>query len=109
LKVRNNTPILPNEMSNGMSILEKVIDKAPELLFEIDELVTPTKINEENPEITLELIKKMVDWDRRKKRLKPHHFKMMLDIVNGKEELTSQNKKYCLINFQLVSKFGFKI
>lgn len=109
LKVRNNSPILANEMSNGISIIEKVIDKAPELFFEIDELVEASKTNGKDPEITLELIKKMVDWDRSKKRLKPHHFRMMFDIVNGKEELTSQNKKYCLMNFYLISKYGFKI
>jgi hypothetical protein len=107
LKVRNNSPILANEMSNGISIIEKVIDKAPELLFEIDELVESSKTNGKDPEITLELIKKMVDWDRSKKRLKPHHFRMMFDIVNGKEELSSQNKKYCLMNFHFISKYGF--
>ena len=108
LKIRNNSPILANEMSNGISIIEKVIDKAPELFFEIDELVEASKTNGKDPEITLELIKKMVDWDRSKKRLKPHHFRMMFDIVNGKEELTSQNKKYCLMNFHFISKYGFK-
>ena len=108
LKVRNNSPILANEMSNGISIIEKVIDKAPELLFEIDELVESSKTNGKDPEITLELIKKMVDWDRSKKRLKPHHFRMMFDIVNGKEDLSSQNKKYCLMNFHFISKYGFK-
>ena len=84
LKVRNNSPILANEISNGISIIEKVIDKAPELFFEIDELVESSKSNGKDPEITLELIKKMVDWDRKNKRLKPHHFRMMFDIVNGK-------------------------
>ena len=108
LKVRNNSPILANEMSNGISIIEKVIDKAPELFFEIDELVEASKTNGKDPEITLELIKKMVDWDRSKKRLKPHHFRMMFDIVNGKEDLSSQNKKYCLMNFHFISKYGFK-
>ncbi len=109
LKVRNNTPILVNEISNGISIIEKVIDKAPELLFEIDELGDPAKNNRKDPEITLELIKKMVAWDKSKKRLKPHHFRMMFDIINDKEELSSQNKKYCLMNFHFISKYGFKI
>lgn len=110
LKVRNNSGILSNEITNGISIIEKVIDKAPELLFEIDELVEPNQNNKgKAPEITLELIKKMVDWDKKNKRLKPHHFRMMFDIVNGKEELTQQNKKYCMMNFQVISKYGFKI
>ena len=45
-------------MSNGISIIEKVIDKAPELFFEIDELVESPKSNGKDPKITLELIKK---------------------------------------------------
>lgn len=109
LKVRNNSTILANEMANGIAIIDKVIDKAPELLFEIDDLVESSKTNGNTPEITLELIKKMVDWDRKNKRLKPHHFRMMFDIVNGTEELTSRNKKYCLMNFLSISKYGFKI
>ena len=109
LKVRNNSTLLSNEITNGIIIIDKVIDKAPELLFEIEELDESNKTsNEKAPEITLELIKKMVDWDRKNKRLKPHHFKMMFDIINGKEQLTTQTKKYCQFNFQFLSKYGFK-
>jgi hypothetical protein len=109
-KVRSTSNILPNEVSYGISILEIVIAKAPELLFDADELSEPTIVNKtDDPEITLELIKKMVQWDRTNKRLKPHHFRMMFDIMNGKENLTPQNKKYCLLNFQFISKLGFRI
>ncbi len=108
LKVRNNSAILANEMTNGIGIIEKVIDKAPELLFEIDELVEQTaKINGKDPEITLELLKKMVDWDRRNKRLRPHHFRMMLNIINGTSPLTEQAKKFALINLKQLKKHGF--
>lgn len=109
LKVRNNLSLLSSEISNGISILESVIDKEPSLLFEIDEL-DELEIKNENkePEINLELIKSMIDWDRKNKRLKPHHFKMMIDIMNGIEQLTPQNKKYCLMNFHFISKYGFK-
>jgi hypothetical protein len=101
---------LPNEISHGIAILEKVIDKAPELLFDMDELSEPTLVNKpQDPEITLELIKSMVQWDRVNKRLKNHHFKMMYDIMNEKVKLTPQNKKYCLINYHFISKWGFKI
>jgi hypothetical protein len=110
LKVRANANILHSEISHGIAILEKVIDKAPELLFEMDELSEATIVNKpQDPEITLELIKLMVQWDRVNKRLKNHHFKMMYDIMNDKEKLTPQNKKYCLMNFYFISKWGFKI
>lgn len=109
LKVRNGSSFLPNEISNGVSIIEKVIINAPELLFDIDEAqdnFNSTILNE--PEISLSLIKKMVDWDRSHKRLKPHHFRMMFDIINGKEQLTVQTKKYCLMNYRFLIKYGFK-
>jgi hypothetical protein len=109
-KVRSTSNILPNEVSYGISILEIVIAKAPELLFDADELAEPITTNKtDDPEMTLDLIKKMVQWDRTNKRLKPHHFKMMFDIMNGKENLTPQNKKYCLMNFQFISKWGFRV
>ena len=110
LKIRGNSNILPNEISHGISILDTVITKAPELLFDTDELSEPTSVyKNEDPEITLELVKKMVQWDRVNKRLKPHHFRMMFDIMDDKEKLTPQNKKYCLMNFNFISKYGFKI
>ena len=110
LKVRNSSNILPNEISNGIAIIEKVIENASELLFEIDELPEYSELNNfKDPEITLDLIRKMVEWDRANKRLKPHHFRMMFEIVNGREQLTAQNKKYCLMNYHFISKYGFKI
>jgi hypothetical protein len=109
-KIRGNSTILQNEIANGIAILEKVIDKAPELLFEMDELPEPTTSNiPDEPEITLELIRKMVQWDRTNKRLKPHHFRLMFEIMNDPDKLTPQNKKYCLMNFHFISKWGFRI
>lgn len=112
LKIRNNSNLLPNEISNGIVILEKIIDKAPELLYAVDEFQTITTTNKtedtEDTEITLDLLRKMVQWDRVNKRLKPYHFRLMFDILNDKQKLTLQNKKYCLINFNYISKYGFK-
>ena len=83
LKVRSNSPILANEISNGISIIDYVIEKAPGLLFEIDEYIESSN-NNKDPEITLELVRKMVDWDRINKNLKPYHFRMMFDIAMAK-------------------------
>jgi hypothetical protein len=110
LKARGNSNMLPNEISYGIAILEIVIDKAPELLFEMDELSESIDPNKpEDPEMTIEIIRKMVQWDKVNKRLKSHHFKMMFDILNDPGKLTPQNKKYCLMNFHFISKWGFKI
>jgi uncharacterized protein YlzI (FlbEa/FlbD family) len=40
LKVKNNSPILDNEIINGINIIEKVVEKAPELLLFTDESYT---------------------------------------------------------------------
>jgi hypothetical protein len=109
-KVRNNANLLPGEVSYGNAILDIVISKSPELLFDDDEVSDPPSIYKKgDPEITLELIQKMVSWDKKNKRLKPHHFRLMFDILNGQKELTPQNKKYCLMNYQYISKWGFHL
>jgi hypothetical protein len=110
VKVRNNSNLIPGEVSSGNAILDIVISKSPELLFDEDEISEPTsKYEKGDPEITMDLIQRMVSWDKKNKRLKPHHFRLMYDILNGKKELTTQNKKYCLINYRFISRLGFNI
>ncbi|MDE3235486.1 MAG: AIPR family protein [Bacteroidota bacterium] len=112
VKVKSFSKLTDYERISGCKILDIVIENASDLLEDVDEINesinTPSQ-NTTPPEITLDVIKKMVDWDRKNKRLKPHHFRLMFDIVNGKEELTEQNKKYCLMNYNFISKYGFKI
>ena len=61
------------------------------------------------PKITIDLIKKMVAWERKNKKLKDYQFKMMWNIVEEKEVLTENKKRYCLFDFQFISKYAFKI
>jgi len=77
-------------------------------LYDIDELNAEQKHNN-SPEVDMELIKKMVAWDRRNKKLKDYQFTMMWNLAEGKEVLTDLKKKYCLMNFHTISKYGFKI
>ena len=85
------------------------MDNAPEILFDIDEL--PEQDNRQHDvetEITLELVKKMVQWDRKNKKLKDHHFRFMWDLVEGRIPFDSRAKKYAKLNLQNLLKFGFK-
>lgn len=108
LKIRNNSPILANEITNGIGIIEKVIDDAPELFFNIDELVEPKlKYNEKVPEITLELLKKIIQWDKKKKKLKDFEFIFMKELAEGKKPFTDHNKKIAYWNLAKVKKHGF--
>ena len=109
-RVKTDSRLLDNERIIGIKILDIVITKAPELLFDIDEINEQQKQEKNNlPEIDLDLIKKMVVWDRKNKKLKDYQFTMMWNIVEGKEVLTENKKRYCLFNFQFISKYGFKI
>lgn len=107
-RVKNNSQISDSERINGLAILDIVIDKAAELLFEIDDL-PEKKIGEGNErEITMDLVRRMVEWDRKNKKLKDHHFKYMLDITRSDNKLTEQSKKYILMNYKTLLRFGFK-
>ncbi len=108
-RVRTNSKVLDNERIMGMKILDTVINKAPELLYDVDQLNSELKQNNNNPEVDIELIKKMVAWDRKNKKLKDYQFTMMWNLVEGKEVLTDLKKKYCLMNFHFISKYGFKV
>jgi hypothetical protein len=107
-RVRSNTTISDKERSAGILILDTVINHAPELLFEIDDLQPTNNTLTDEPEVTLDLIKKMVEWDKKNKRLKDHHFKFMLEIVKGNAQLNDRAKKYAAMNYKTLLRFGFK-
>ena len=108
-KIRTKAALPLNEIKSGLQILEKVIDNKPELLFDIDDAdLQPQTTKNDEVEITIELLNKMLQWDRKNKRLQLHHFKMMDDIVKGIDPLTELKKKYCRYNLQYISKYGFK-
>lgn len=103
-KVRNGSKISDYERTAGIRVIDLVIEKAPDILLQIDEAVTETEV-----EITLEVVKKIVEWDRRNKKLKDYQFKVMWDVANGKAPLTEQAKKYASWNLKFVERFGFKV
>jgi hypothetical protein len=108
-RVRTNSKLSENERIVGLKVLDTVIEKAPEVLFDADDIAETEATNKsKDPEITLELINKMIQWDRKNKRLKVYQFSLLFDIANGKASLTPLNKKYCLMNYHFICKWGFK-
>lgn len=108
-RVRNNTKISDYERVSGIRIIATVIESAPEILFEIDDMESISTKNETHIEdVNLGMIKRMVDWDRKNRRLKDHHFKYMLDLVAGKIAINEQAKRYVKLNLQHLRKFGYK-
>lgn len=57
--------------------------------------------------ITIELVQKMVDWDRRKRVLKDWQWKVMDDVVKGKRQLDDRMKYGFYSNLKRLRSKGF--
>ena len=108
-RVRNNTRISDQERQTGIMILDLVIEKAPELLDEIDELSELQNPLPKKQAITIDVIKKIVKWDKKNKRLKGFEYIFMSELAEGKKTLTDKNKLIAELNLAKVNKFGFKV
>jgi hypothetical protein len=108
-RVRNKTKITDFERRAGISILDLVIEKAPQLLDRIDELNDKAneKMQNEKSDITIELIRKIVHWDKKNNILRDFEFKFMLDLAEGRKLLSERNRFIVGLNLNKVKKFGF--
>jgi hypothetical protein len=107
-RIRNSSKISDYERQTAIAILEEVIQKEPNLLTGIDEINESRKnLKQEKPEITMELIGKIVQWDKKNKRLRVPDFVFMTDLMKGNRPLTDRNKSIALLNLAKVKKFGF--
>ena len=113
-RVANNRQFSEIERQFGIEVLDFVINEAPKLLYETDEffeqeIIQQQQVNQNKIEINLDLIKRMVDFDKKKRVLKDHHFKVMLQIVKSEQPLTNTNKKFVEMNLQRLKNYGFKV
>lgn len=107
-RIRTNSKISDYERKTGLNILEIVINKAPSLLEQIDDLIVLEKeLIKNQVEVTFDLIKSMIEWDRVKKRLKIHEFKFLFNLFEAKKPLSEYNKKIVLLNYEKLKKYGF--
>jgi hypothetical protein len=110
-RVKNNSAISEYERTSGIKILDSVIENEPEILFEIDEITSQSTSDKTAliaEEITLELIKRMVEWDKKNKKLKDHHYAYMRNILDNKIPLGDQAKRYIKLNLDFLKKVGFR-
>jgi hypothetical protein len=85
--------ITDTERNIGLKIIDIVRDTAPEILYEIDSL-SLEDMSKNNPveiEISLEVVKKLVSWDKKNKRLKDHEYLIMAELAEGKRSMTTKN------------------
>lgn len=107
-RIRNNSKITDFERQTGTAILDLVIEKAPELIEQIDELNEANSKNEDKPEITMETINKIVQWDKKCRKLKDFEYKFMENLAEGKKPLTERSKFIAGLNLAKAKKYGFQ-
>ena len=113
-KVKNNQKFSDSERSKAMAIFEIVCEHNIDLLSEADELAEPAKeeINKElqvdtDLGITVELIQKMADWDKRRRILKDWQWKVLNEVATGKRQLDSRLAWGCKKSLDILKKQGF--
>jgi hypothetical protein len=108
-RIRSKMDTSDYERRSGMKIIEIVNKVAPELLADIDIIIDKKEQrNVEEVEITLDLVKKIVEWDRRNKRLDDYQFKFMADLATGSKTWSDYHRKLAIQNLKRVQRYGFK-
>lgn len=108
-KIRNNREITDIQLNQGESILNIVAELNPELYFDMDDFFNAdNNKKEEEVEISIGLIERIVQWDKRNKRLDAYKYRFMVDLLEGKKELTDRNKFLARLNLKTAEKYGFR-
>ena len=108
-KIKSNRAITDIERNQGEIILNIIADQNPELFYDMDDFFNEEqKVEINEVEITLELIEKIVQWDKKNKRLDAFKYEFMADLLSGKKTLTERNKFLAKLNLKTIEKFGFR-
>ncbi|MFZ4400588.1 MAG: AIPR family protein [Bacteroidales bacterium] len=107
-RLRLNRELTAIEIENSHKILDIVTQISPELFYNIDEL-NENEINSINEKsiITLEIIKDIIIWDKKNRKLKGYEFQFMYNLAEGKNPLTERNLFIAELNLKKVKKYGF--
>lgn len=115
-KIKNNNKFTTNDIHRAITVYEIVCKHNIELLEEADEIAenekqssqTISKNTTPSNDITLELVQKMVDWDRRKRILENWKWNVMKEVAEGRRTLTNQMKYAFYLNLEKLKKNGFE-
>jgi hypothetical protein len=106
-RIRNKRKLSESEFQFAKKILDFTIEKAPEIFYKLDELEITENSTSEVPELTLEIIKQVVAWDKKNKVLKDYEFLFMRDVAEGRKTLSDRNKFIANLNLSKVKRHGF--
>jgi len=117
-KIKNKRPLSDNDLTRGMAIFDIVCENNIELLEEADELAEKEKseatekaqTTSTSPanDMTLELVEKMVVWDKRRRILEDWKWRTMDDVLQGKKPFTDRMKYAFYLNLDKLRKAGFE-
>ena len=120
--LKYNHKLTSATVARGMIIFDRVCEENYEILEEIDALrdeeqkenelkekerSTVKSINVNEIDIDIELIKRMVEWDRKNRVLDSWKFKIMQDVVIGLKPLTEKLKWGFRLNLKTLLMRGF--
>jgi hypothetical protein len=120
--LKYNHKLSSANVARGISIFDKVCEENYELLNGIDQMreeeleekeqkkrerQTVGNINVDEVDIDIELIKRMVEWDKRHRVLEDWKFKVMRDVSIGLKPLTDKLKWGFRLNLKLLLMRGF--
>ena len=104
-KVKNITrTVSESERQTGILILDRIVEKAPQLLDEIDEINGSNGNMSEKSEITVDTIREVLEWDKTYKKLTPFERKLMRGLESGETILTDRNLLFARICLLKVKK-----
>lgn len=64
--------------------------------------------SQQNGEITLELVQRMVNWDKSKHVLEDWKWKVMNDVIQGRKPFSDSLKYAFYLNLEILKKHGFE-
>ena len=114
-KIKFKYKFTASDIRKAIGVYETVCKNNIELLEEADAMeeqeaenatTIPSNTQPSN-DMTLELVQKMVDWDRRKRILEDWKWNVMNDVVQGKKPFTDRMKYVFYLNLEKLKKHGF--
>ena len=113
-KIKIKKPLTDSEIEKAMNIFDIVCSHNIELLDKAEELSQESEIP--NPKlntvldgetISMDLVLKMVEWDKRRKILKDWQWNTLKSISEGKYPLEGKYIYACLMNLKVLKRAGF--
>lgn len=113
-RVKHNRVINELERSKAMRVYDIVCAENIDLLSRADELQDEMEIPIKKPienssEITMEVVRQMVEWDKRRRTLKDWQWNTMKAILDGKFPLSDKYIYACMKNLETLKRHGFKL